>query len=127
MAIGVPCRPGLKAPDKGLKIWNRLAALTRSHAQPLTMSRTPLFRLLQRSYRAASYSVAHGEPVDELLDRGHEIRASRLATDAPMSRRQFVAGTAAVAAVATLDACAPRTPTTTATPQRSDGSAPVLI
>jgi monoamine oxidase len=91
------------------------------------MSRTPLFRLLQRSYRAASYSIARGEPVDELLDRGHEIRASRLATDAPMSRRQFVAGTAAVAAVATLDACAPRTPTTTATPQRSDGSAPVLI
>jgi hypothetical protein len=33
------------------------------------MSRTPLFRLLQRSYRAASYSVTHAEPVDELLDR----------------------------------------------------------
>jgi monoamine oxidase len=92
------------------------------------MSRTPLFRLLQRSYRAASYSVARGEPVDELLDRRDEIRAtSATTTTHPMSRRQFVAGSAAVAAVATLDACAPRTPTLTSTPQRGDGSAPVLI
>jgi hypothetical protein len=58
------------------------------------MSRTPLFRLLQRSYRAASYSVARSEPVDELLDRRDEIRVatSTIATTQPMSRRQFVAG-----------------------------------
>ena len=93
------------------------------------MSRTPLFRMLQRSYRAASYSITHREPVDEVLDRRDEARASRVTIDTahPMSRRQFVAGTAAVAAVATLDACAPRTPTTNPAPQRSDGSAPVLI
>ena len=93
------------------------------------MSRTPLFRMLQRSYRAASYSIARAEPVDELLDRRDESRAARAAIDTalPMSRRKFVAGSAAVAAVATLDACAPRTPTTTATPERGDGTAPVLI
>jgi monoamine oxidase len=93
------------------------------------MSRTPLFRMLQRSYRAATYSISQGEPVDELIDRRDEARAARRAIDTthPMSRRQFVAGSAAVAAVATLDACAPQRPTPTATPQRSDGSAPVVI
>jgi monoamine oxidase len=93
------------------------------------MARTPLFRILQRSYRAATYSIAHGEPVDELLDRRDEASASRFTIDTthPMSRRKFVAGSAAVAAVATLDACAPRTPTTTPAPQRGDGTAPVLI
>ena len=92
------------------------------------MSRTPLFRLLQRSYRAASYSIIHAEPVDELLDRRDEARQARVAErQGQMSRRQFVAGTAAVAAVATLDACAPRTPTVAATPQRSEGGPPVLI
>ena len=76
------------------------------------MSRTPLFRLLQRSYRAASYSITHAEPVDELLDRRDESRRARVALHGEhgMSRRQFVAGTAAVAAVAALDACAPRVP-----------------
>ena len=32
------------------------------------MSRTPLFRLLQRSYRAASYSIAHAEPFLSQID-----------------------------------------------------------
>jgi monoamine oxidase len=96
------------------------------------MSRTPLFRFLQRSYRAASYAITHAEPVDELLDRRDAARASlRARRDemavATMSRRQFVAGSAAVAAVAALDACTPRTPTTTPTPRRDDGTRPVLI
>ena len=92
------------------------------------MSRTPLFRLLQRSYRAASYSITHLEPVDEVLDRRDATRQARLVErNGQMSRRQFVAGTAAVAAVATLDACAPRTPTIPPTPRRDDGGPPVLI
>jgi monoamine oxidase len=82
------------------------------------MSRTPLFRLLQRSFRVASYSIAHREPVDELLDRRDERQ---------VSRRQFVAGTAAVAAVAALDACAPRRPTTVPLPRRDDSGSPVII
>jgi len=45
-----------------------------------------------------------------------------------MSRRQFVAGTAAVAAVAALDACAPRVPSTGGvTPRPDDSTSPVLI
>ena len=44
------------------------------------MSRTPLFRLIQRSYRAASYSIRHAEPVDELLDRRDESRLAAKAT-----------------------------------------------
>ena len=94
------------------------------------MSRTPLFRLLQRSYRAASYSITHAEPVDELLDRRDESRRARVALQGEhgVSRRQFVAGTAAVAAVAALDACAPRVPSTGGvTPRPDDGSSPVLI
>jgi monoamine oxidase len=94
------------------------------------MSRTPLFRLLQRSYRAASYSITHAEPVDELLDRRDESRRARVALQGEhgMSRRQFVAGTAAVAAVAALDACAPRVPSTRGvTPRPDDSSSPVLI
>ena len=93
------------------------------------MSRTPLFRLLQRSYRAASYSIAHAEPLDEVLDRRDAARQARLAgrSDHAMSRRQFVAGSAAIAAVATLDACAPAAPTPAATPRQGDGGAPVLI
>ena len=93
------------------------------------MSRTPLFRLLQRSYRAASYAIAHTEPIDEVLDKRDAVRAERRARhdELTMSRRQFVAGSAAVAAVAALDACAPRTPTTTPAPRRDDATAPVLI
>ena len=97
-------------------------------SSPAAMSRTPLFRLLQRSYRAASYSILRAEPVDEVLDRRDATRQARLAErNSQMSRRQFVAGSAAVAAVATLDACAPRRPTVGPTPPRGDGSPPVLI
>ena len=97
------------------------------------MSRTPLFRLIQRSYRAASYSITHAEPVDELLDRRDESRAQSRAArlgardEHGMSRRQFVAGSAAVAAVAALDACAPRLPSGGVTPRRDEGGSPVLI
>jgi monoamine oxidase len=93
------------------------------------MSRTPLFRLLQRSYRAATYSIAHAEPIDEILERRDASRVERLTNrgEHAMSRRQFVAGSAAVAAVAALDACAPPRTTTAATPRRGDGSPPVII
>jgi monoamine oxidase len=93
------------------------------------MSRTPLFGLLRQSFRTAAYSVTQREPLDELLDRRREHRLRRSAErDEPtMSRRQFVAGTAAVAAVAAIDACAPRRPTGAVTPRRDDGTAPVLI
>ena len=43
------------------------------------MPRTPLFGLLRRSFRTASYSLIHREPVDELLDRLDERRLTRLA------------------------------------------------
>ena len=86
------------------------------------MSRTPLFRLLQRSYRAASYAITHHEPVDEVIDR----RDAAL-TDLRLSRRQFVAGTAAVTAVAALDACAPSTPTPSPAPAEGEGGVPVII
>ena len=92
------------------------------------MSRTPLFRLNQRSYRAASYASTHPEPIDELLDRRDAARIEqRNRRDDLMSRRQFVAGSAAVAAVAALDACAPSRPSTAATPRRDEGGPPVLI
>lgn len=92
------------------------------------MSRTPLFRLLQRSYRAASYSISTSEPVAEVLDRRAAARPGRVAGfDGQISRRQFVAGTAAVAAVAALDACAPGTPSVTPTPSRGEGGPPVII
>jgi monoamine oxidase len=93
------------------------------------MSRTPLFRLLQRSYRVASYAATHAEPVDELLDRIDDARRNPLLRPHahPMSRRQFVAGTAAVATVAAIDACTPRRPTPTVTPRPDDATSPVLI
>ena len=93
------------------------------------MSRTPLFRLLQRSYRAASYALTHDEPLDEVIDRRDAARQKRLAErdDLRMSRRQFVAGTAAVTAVAALDACAPASPTPTPAPSQGDGGPPVII
>lgn len=93
------------------------------------MSRTPLFRLLERSYRAAAYAIAHAEPIDEVIDRRDAARVERRARhdELAMSRRQFVAGSAAVAAVAALDACTPRTPTATPLPRRDDGTTPVLI
>jgi monoamine oxidase len=93
------------------------------------MSRTPLFGLLRRSFRTASYSLTHREPLDELLDRIDENRLTRLARadERGMSRRQFVAGSAAVAGRGAIDSCAPRRPTRAVTPRPDGGTAPVLI
>lgn len=90
------------------------------------MSRTPLFRFLQRSYQVASHAIAHREPVDELLERRDEHRRVTSSDRSGITRRQFVAGTAGVAAVAALDACTPRRPTVVS-PRRAEGGAPVLI
>ena len=90
------------------------------------MSRTPLFRLLQRSYRVASYAITHAEPVDEVLDRRDDARADLRRDARGVTRREFVAGSAAVAAVAALDACAPSRPPAV-TPQPGGGGPPVLI
>lgn len=91
------------------------------------MSRTPLFRTLRRSYRAASYAITRVEPLDEVLDRRES--ASDLAAGerrVGITRREFVAGTAAAAAVAALDGCASaRPPAVSAQPP--DGGPPVLI
>ena len=91
------------------------------------MSRTPLFGLIRRSFRAASYATTRPEPLDDLLGIRDEHRAAQRERAAGMSRRQFVAGSAAVAAVAALDACAPRVPSGAVTPRRDDGTEPVLI
>lgn len=89
------------------------------------MARTPLFRVLQRSYRIASYSLATGEPPGEVLERrASALRERRDVAPRAMTRRQFVAGSAATVALAALDACAPVRGTTT--PRRA-GGAPVLI
>jgi len=90
------------------------------------MARTPLFRFLQRSYQTASYAITHGEPVDELLGRRDERLRAASFEPSGLTRRQFVAGTAGVAAVAALDACTPRRPTAVS-PRRAEGGAPVLV
>ena len=61
---------------------------------PSGMSRTPLFRMLRRSYRAASYALSHAEPIDEVLDRAAFEAANRVSRD--VTRREFMAGTAAI-------------------------------
>ena len=83
--------------------------------------------MLRRSYRVASYAITHVEPLDELLDR-RDAATDVLARErrAGITRREFVAGTTAVAAVAALDACAPARPPVVA-PQAQDGRPPVLI
>lgn len=53
------------------------------------MSRTPLFRLLQRSYALARESARTGVPVDEVVGRDREART--------LTRRGFLQGSAAVA------------------------------
>jgi monoamine oxidase len=53
------------------------------------VSRTPLFRLLQRSYALARESARTGIPVDEVVDRAREART--------ITRRGFLQGSAAVA------------------------------
>ncbi|HET6680969.1 MAG TPA: FAD-dependent oxidoreductase, partial [Gemmatimonadaceae bacterium] len=63
------------------------------------MARTPLFGILQRSLRLANRSILTGVPVDELIDRSRE--------NGNISRRRFVAGMGATAAVGALAACSP--------------------
>ena len=90
------------------------------------MARTPLFALIERSMRLASASLRTGAPADELAARLAEAAVEKRA----LSRRQFVAGTAAVAGMAALEACAPRTGATTTPPATTggrQGSEPVLI
>ncbi len=53
------------------------------------MSRTPLFRLLQRSYALARESARTGVPADEVVGRAREARA--------LTRRGFLQGSAALA------------------------------
>ncbi len=53
------------------------------------MSRTPLFRLLQRSYALARESARTGVPVDEVIGHAHEART--------LTRRGFLQGSAAAA------------------------------
>jgi monoamine oxidase len=61
------------------------------------MSRTPLFRLLQRSMRLAQASLELGQPLDEIIDRS--AQASQL------TRRQFVGGVAGATAALAIEGC----------------------
>lgn len=79
-------------------------------------SRTPLFRLIARSLELARQSNAYGIPTSELLEQ----RDERLV----MSRRRFVAGTAAATAAVALDGCIPPRMRGGAA---ADGREPVLI
>ena len=83
--------------------------------------------MLRRSYRVASYAITHVEPLDEVLDR-RESATDTVARGgrAGMTRREFVAGTTAVAAVAALDACVPARPPVVS-PRAEGGGPPVLI
>jgi monoamine oxidase len=83
------------------------------------LSRTPLFRMLRRSFRMARTSVATGKPADEIAGEWRE--ASRL------TRRQFVGGTAAAAGLA-LAGCRPfAPPPRTAAGAGADGSRVVIV
>jgi monoamine oxidase len=82
--------------------------------------------MLQRSCRVAAYAIKHDEPVDEIVDRRNARSDATADTRNGVSRREFIAGSAAVAAIATLDACAPSRPPVAA-PQRDEGGPPVLI
>lgn len=63
------------------------------------MSRTPLFSLVRKSLRLADAANRSDTPFDELLERANEARL--------ISRRSFVQGSAAVASMAAVGACAP--------------------
>jgi monoamine oxidase len=65
------------------------------------VSRTPLFRLLRRSFRLARHAAVTGKPAGEVVDEWRE--ASRL------TRRQVLGGTAAAAGLA-LAGCRPFAP-----------------
>lgn len=62
------------------------------------MPRTPLFRMLRRSYRLARHSVTTGKPVDEVVGEWREA--------AGLSRRQLLGGTTAAVGLA-LAGCRP--------------------
>ena len=68
------------------------------------MPRTPLFGLVQRSLRLAQLSSMRGEPLDEIIDR----TLQRSESQHNISRRRFVAITAAASAALALDGCLPR-------------------
>ena len=93
------------------------------------MSRTPLFRLLQRSYRAASYSIMHAEPVDEVLDRRDAARQARVGRARRGRCRDGSSSPAPPPSPPSRRStrCAPATPTPAPTPRRGDGGPPVLI
>ena len=81
------------------------------------MSRTPLFRMLRRSFRLARHSVATGKPAGEVADEWREA--------AKLSRRQLLGGTAAAAGLA-LAGCRPFAPPRR-TVSKGEGGARVVI
>lgn len=87
------------------------------------MPRTPLFGLVQRSLRLASFARAHGEPLDEVIDRA--LDSSSRQHD--ISRRRFVAITAAATTAFALDGCLPRRGAGNGLPTPRRDVEPVLI
>lgn len=87
------------------------------------MPRTPLFGLVQRSLRLAQLSSKRGEPLDEIIDR----RLQRSESQHDISRRRFVAMTAAASAALALDACLPRRGGGMPLPAQRSDVEPVLI
>jgi monoamine oxidase len=87
------------------------------------MPRTPLFTLVQRSIRLAQLAAARGEPLDEVADRA----LSRTRRRGDISRRRFLAISAAASAAIALDSCLPRRRTSNPLPEPRDDLEPVLI
>jgi monoamine oxidase len=87
------------------------------------MSRTPLFRLVQRSVRFAQVARLRKAPLDEVIDGALEAPQPR----AGISRRRFIAMTAAASAAVALDGCLPHRSSgvTPSRPRRDSG--PVLV
>ena len=87
------------------------------------MPRTPLFGLVQRSLRLAQLSATRGESLDEVIDRSLAGTGASRA----ISRRRFLAITAAASAAIALDGCLPRRRGGTPLPEPRDDVEPVLI
>ena len=87
------------------------------------MPRTPLFRVLQRSFRMARLSAETGRPPDEIVDEAHAARDVR--ENAGLTRRQLLGGTAAAAGLA-LVGCRPFAPPRRAA-VRGDGRRVVIV
>jgi monoamine oxidase len=84
------------------------------------LSRTPLYHMLRRSLAQAQLSLRTGVPVDETIETTRTARAAHA-----LSRREFLAASAAAAALVSIEGCAPaftRQPTVT-----SGDDGPVLI